>query len=292
MPRNATIDLDLAVILAEACKQTYSQFERKGDFDPPQGFRSVCGFKATSLLQPEWFGYVARSEREAIVAFRGTVTDRDWVADAEFFQVDYPYAAGEGTHLRTHDGFTKLYSSCRDEVIHTLTDLPDTLTLYITGHSLGGGLAALCTMDACQCTSFKDIIMYTFAGPRAGNPAFARAFNKEVHTAVRVVNVHDIVPRLPPGYIHMPETSIGLRYQHVGREFSFSAQTGSVIGNHEIATYIHELKRLQESPPGTSHALRLRTYEHPRGRTHRARRVRIRGITLDGSPAASKRRPG
>ncbi len=272
MPRSATIDLQLALMLAEACKQAYSQFQHDGVFTPPPGFEPVCSIRATSLSEPEWFGFIARSVTDVIVVFRGTVTDRDWVTDAEFFQVDYPYTK---TGLRTHDGFTKLYSSCREQVIHALTDLPDTLRLYVTGHSLGAGLATLCTMDASQCTSFKDTIMYVFAGPRAGDPAFARAFNKEVHNAVRVVNVHDVVPRLPPPHVQMPETSIGLRYRHVGREFSFSVQTGSVKGNHEIDTYIHELERLHETPPATPRTLVLGGYEPARVNAHRARSRRV-----------------
>lgn len=272
MGRNATIDLDLALFLAEACKEAYGQFLNDGRFTSPKGFEPILAFKATSLAEPEWFGFIARSEREVLVAFRGTVTNRDWVTDAEFFQVDCPYAEGQ---LRTHDGFTKLYSTCRDDIMQTLLDQPDTLTLYITGHSLGAALATLCTMDSDMNTSFRDTIMYSFAGPRTGNPAFARAFNKQGSTAVRVVNVHDVVPRLPPPYVHMPETNIGLRYQHVGREFSFSVQTGSVRGNHEIDTYIDELRRLQESPPESSRARRLRTYERPGGQMLRARSRRV-----------------
>ena len=78
-----------------------------------------------------------------------------------------------------------------------------------------------------------------------------------------MVNVHDPVPRLPPAYMDMPEATVGLRYQHVGREYSFSVQTGSVKGNHEISTYIHELRRLSESPPERARAFRLGVYERP-----------------------------
>jgi triacylglycerol lipase len=272
MPRSATVDLDLAVFLAEACKEAYGQFLHDGRFTPPDGFEPLLAFKTVSMGESEWFGYIARSQREIIVAFRGTVTNRDWVTDAEFFQVDFPYAGGQ---LRTHDGFTKLYCTCRDEIMRTLLDQSDTLRLYVTGHSLGAALASLCAMDADMNTSFCETIMYGFAGPRIGDPAFARAFNKQGSTAVRVVNVHDVVPRLPPRYVHMPESSVGLRYQHVGREFRFSVQTGSVKGNHEIDTYIHELKRLRESPPDSSRILRLRTYEPRPDRVYRARSRRL-----------------
>ena len=269
MLREPYIDLRLALLLAESCGEAYNQLQRDGQYTPSPGFEPLMGFKASSVGEPEWFGYIARSKDTVMVVFRGTVTDRDWVADAEFFQMDYPYAGGK---LRTHTGFTRLYCTCRDEIMRVLLDQPDTLSLLITGHSLGAALAVLFAMDADQSTSFRETIMYTFAGPRTGNRSFARAFNKQGCVAVRVVNVHDVVPRLPPSYIEMPESKVGLRYQHVGREFSFSVQTGSVKGNHEIATYIHEIRRLSESSLDGTRALRLGTYEHPPLKACRARR--------------------
>ncbi|MGE5579360.1 MAG: lipase family protein [Bacillota bacterium] len=269
MPRDSYVDLSLALFLARACRETYSQFLHDGKFEAPPGYEPLRAFKASAGGDPEWFGYIARSEDAVLVVFRGTVTERDWVADAEFFQTDFPY--GEGQSLRTHTGFTRLYSSCRDEVMQALLDQPDTLTLLISGHSLGSALATLCATDAERNTSFRDAIFYGFGGPRVGNPAFARAFNKQDILAVRVVNVHDVVPRLPPAYIEMPETSIGLRYQHVGREYAFSVQTGSVKGNHEIGTYILELERSVASPPQRLRALRLGTYERLTSRRRPAR---------------------
>lgn len=272
MPRKPFLDLGLAVSMAEACKEAYRQFADEGRFTQPGGFVPLLGFKAALEGDPEWFGYIARSDSTVLVVFRGTVTDRDWVTDAEFFQMDYPYAAGR---LRTHSGFTKLYSTCRDEILRTLLGQSDTLALHITGHSLGAALAVLCAMDADLNTSFTDTIMYGFAGPRVGSPAFARAFNKQDRTAVRIVNVHDVVPRLPPPYTDMPESSPGLRYQHVGREFAISVQTGSVKGNHAIDSYIRELRKLRDRPPEESRMAVPRPCERPSERIHRARSRRV-----------------
>ncbi len=247
MPAQPYIDLSLALSLSEACGEAYSQYDRGGNYTPPAGFLPLLGFRASSGGQPEWFGYVARSDDSVLVVFRGTVTQHDWVADAEFFQVDYPYYGGA---LKTHSGFTRTYSTCRDEIMKTVLDQSDTLSLIVTGHSLGASLATLFAMDADQATSFRKTVMYTFGGPRTGDRAFARAFDKQDRTAVRVVNIHDAIPRLPPSYIQMPETNTALRYQHVGKEYRLSLQTGSVKGNHEIATYTRALRTVgYERPP-------------------------------------------
>lgn len=53
-------------------------------------------------------------------------------------------------------------------------------TIYITGHGLGGTLAAALAVDQMSCNvGGRDIIPYTFAALSAGNRAFADLFNLE-----------------------------------------------------------------------------------------------------------------
>ncbi len=60
--------------------------------------------------------------------------------------------------------------------------LPAGLQLYVTGHSLGGALAVLATLDIAVNTAFHSPIMYTLAGPRVSDPDFANRFDAVVVT--------------------------------------------------------------------------------------------------------------
>ncbi|NJO41805.1 MAG: lipase family protein [Cyanobacteria bacterium CRU_2_1] len=87
------------------------------------------------------------------------------------------------------------------DVLH---NLPKNITLYVTGHSLGGALATLAAFHAKEYHS--DVQLYTFGSPRVVNQAFAQKINQRlVGQIYRVVNHVDIVPRIPAlfGYHHV-----------------------------------------------------------------------------------------
>ena len=92
--------------------------------------------------------------------------------------------------------------------------------------------------------------LYSFAGPRVGDLAFAAEFNRLVTTAWRVVNTEDIVttvplatPALAAGVTTISVLSFlnnlghNLNYEHVGSAVNFTTHTGSILGNHELSTY-------------------------------------------------------
>lgn len=141
--------------------------------------------------------FVATSGSSIYVVFRGTKTISEWIADATLSQVAYTYVADGGM---TETGFTGVYSSIRQGIIdevNTLAAGEGYTTLYVTGHSLGGALAVLAAPDLAQATSFKKPTVYTFAGPRAGDPTFATLYDSEIATSWRIVNTNDEVPKLP-----------------------------------------------------------------------------------------------
>jgi len=86
-------------------------------------------------------------------------------------------------------------------------------------------------------SGFKNPIMISFAGPRAGNPKFAHTFNFFVRNSIRVVNTFDLLPDLPPSVIHL----------HVRRPYAFSLNAGDTSENHALATYIKGLERLRKT---------------------------------------------
>jgi len=83
-----------------------------------------------------------------------------------------------------------------------LDNFPMRTKVYVTGHSLGGSLAAAyAAKAACSNSGELDIISYTFGAPAMGNGSFASLFDLAkpncLFTQVsRCVNVRDIVPYL------------------------------------------------------------------------------------------------
>jgi hypothetical protein len=83
-----------------------------------------------------------------------------------------------------------------------LNNLSMRTKVYVTGHGLGGSLAAAyAAKAACSNTAQLDIIPYTFGAPAMGNDSFANLFdtgnvNSLFGHASRCVNVRDIMPYL------------------------------------------------------------------------------------------------
>jgi predicted lipase len=72
-------------------------------------------------------------------------------------------------------------------------------TIVVTGHSLGGALAAICALDLVlsDITTGENLELITFGEPRVGNAEYAAAMDKYVPQSYRVVNKRDLVPHLP-----------------------------------------------------------------------------------------------
>ncbi len=244
MSVNYPINLNLAILLGECCIQTYAQYENDGNFTIPVGYELVASFKADAVGEAEWFGFIIKSKENVIVAFRGSQSHPDWIADAEVAQVPYPFMANAG---KTHRGFTRIYCSCREHVVSLLENLPPTLPLYVTGHSLGAALSVLAVLDIAANTHYDHVAMYNFGCPRVGNPRFAFNYDERVKESIRIANIHDIAPKFPPFIIIAPVWNEWLSYKHVSREFPLCVQTGSILGNHDIRTYVDALKELQKS---------------------------------------------
>lgn len=244
MSVNFPINLDLAIFLGECCIQTYAQYENDGNFTIPMGYELVGSFKGEAAGEAEWFGFIIKSKENAIVAFRGSHSHPDWIADAEVTLVPYPFMSNAG---KTHRGFTRIYGSCREHVVSLLEKLPPILPLYVTGHSLGAALSVLAALDIAINTHFDHVVMYNFGCPRVGNPRFAYNYDDRVKESIRIANIHDIAHNFPVFIIITPVRNGWLSYKHVSREFPICVQTGSILGNHDIRTYVEALKELQKS---------------------------------------------
>ncbi len=156
----------------------------------------------------------AQGSGEAVIAFRGTEGIKEWVLDANFGTKPCPFLASAGN---TEDGFTDMYESVATGtaagsplLVASLTKLAwnqEIETVTVCGHSLGGALATLATLDiAVNAPSpYHNVTSYTYASPRLGDVSFAAKYNQLVANTFRIANELDLVPRLPlfPPYEHV-----------------------------------------------------------------------------------------
>jgi triacylglycerol lipase len=242
------IALEAATLVIQAYDQ-YVKFTHGltwnliGDYDTRQ---LLFGRPEGLLAKTEPFGFVAQNKtsRNVFVAFRGTQSLEDWMANLSFPQVSHVWGSAES-------GFADLYNQCSVDVKAAVQNAGDAPNVFVTGHSLGGALATLATADLVSSGVRPQAAMYNIASPRVGDRAFAAKFNSQVTTRWRIVNTEDIVttvplatPTLAPGsHPHSPLGAVlvlanRLDYEHVGEAVTFTTHRGSIVGNHQMPTYL------------------------------------------------------
>jgi hypothetical protein len=210
-PQSQGFELANAWWLAEAAYLAYvtnEGFVRRQLADA--GLPNVEFFDETDdeLLQVDTQCFVAHGDDFAIVSFRGTELNKlqDIITDARLRPEPFD---GLGP---VHGGFRRALDVVWD--IDGQLGLGDHLdrikagrTVWFTGHSLGGGLAALAAARFGETAN-----LYTYGAPRVG----LRSFTRNVRLpAFRIVHNEDIIPLLPPRglyWFHFDEL-----YDHVGQ---------------------------------------------------------------------------
>lgn len=223
----------LALDLLYMCVLSYQQYQQAGTFEVPKGYQFIKAFQASVLGKKEWFGFILESDNAIVIAFRGTQSEANWIADAQIHQRPYPYTQNAGL---VHEGFLNIYESCRDELLATYTTLP-AKPLYITGHSLGATLATLHALDVATNTNFPSVTMYNYASPRVGDSNFVRTYTSLVPQSRSFINTTDVVPKLPPKVFYNPYTKETMYYADDPLKLLFTIQGGSTVENHSPKTY-------------------------------------------------------
>lgn len=136
------------------------------------------------------------------------------------------------------------------------------LSITITGHSLGAALAVLSSYDIAECGWNKrsgpagdiPITVFSFAGPRVGNSPFKDRLEKLGVKVLRIVNVNDVVPRVPGVFVNenLPLLDklldkLPWTYSHVGVEFMvdnlaskhLDPDKANTTTRHNLEQYLH-----------------------------------------------------
>ncbi|MBI4781432.1 MAG: lipase family protein [Oscillatoriophycideae cyanobacterium NC_groundwater_1537_Pr4_S-0.65um_50_18] len=270
------------------------------------GVGQLIGMMKDWVTDDQLFGYIARSQQqpnEIFVVFRGTREAAEWLNNFRPIQKQFlpKIQVTDGNLGFVRNGFELMYSAQRSRKLgrflntliqdptqpnlrptiesvidRTFANAPDWLNndtqIYVTGHSLGAGLATLAALHIDRIVKSQglqaSVQLYTFASPRVGDRTFARQF--EAIDAYRIINSEDLIQSVP-----LPTTKIvddatlnGMdlrrrryvalfrellkvitrgqseqQYQHVGIPITFTQQKGTIAGNHNhTKTYRQALR--------------------------------------------------
>jgi triacylglycerol lipase len=175
------------------------------------------------------YAYIAYNEtaQQYAVAIRGSVLDFSWQAFEDWFeqdfnviyQSDWTYPTSDQnpkTSRGAADGLsdlTSLVSTTTGKQVRMLdflqaTAVANDISILVTGHSLGGGLATVfAPWLYYQIKSAKKTVpsmpVMTFAAPAVGNQAFAAAYDATFPNSWRYYNSQDIVPMASANILNM-----------------------------------------------------------------------------------------
>lgn len=176
-------------------------------------------------------GYVAvdRARGLTVLAFRGSESIRNWIADLDFGKTEIDLCPD----CRAHRGFWESWSEARTGVMAALTTAAQTYPaskVVVTGHSLGGAIASLAATEIRN--TGINVDLYTYGAPRiAGGSLSDYITNQNRGENFRVTHTDDVVPRTPPSF---------LDYEHISPEYWVTSPNG-------VAPTVNDVVRLEGS---------------------------------------------
>ncbi|KAF2165861.1 hypothetical protein M409DRAFT_23593 [Zasmidium cellare ATCC 36951] len=163
------------------------------------------------------------SSNQVVLSFRGSAFPRNLDQDFLFTLTPLTIPGTSCSSCAVHQGFQNIYSAMANDVSTAVSNALASYagsSLIVTGHSLGGGLAALAA--ASLAGQGHQLTAYTYGEPRNGNPAFTTYINSQVPNYYRVTHYNDGVPQIPPPL---------LGFQHHGTEYFQSLQNGNTASS-------------------------------------------------------------
>jgi hypothetical protein len=211
----------LESVSPEAITSLQNDLRALGQADP--------GLESTN--DPDALGFVVRETATGsiIVSIRGTQTPEEWVRNFTAIPVPFSAVPGFGT---VHLGFEKMWMRIRADVIDALGKLPTASRVTFLGHSLGGAMATIGTVDVKRNLDRPTVDLATVGCPRVGEILFHRHFDNLIAKAFRVAETRDIVPHVPPAF---------LAWLHVGLHIPV---TSHVTQPHSLDSYLEGLRGL------------------------------------------------
>jgi hypothetical protein len=134
----------------------------------------------------------------------------------------------------------------------------ETLSVTITGHSLGAALALLVADDITSCSpNVPPVAVFSFGGPKVGNKAYGNKITAQNVKVLRIVNSQDVITRVPGIFVSEEfeqrlrnfkavSENTPLAYSHVGVELRVDTKMSPFLKPdadmaccHDLEAYLH-----------------------------------------------------
>ncbi len=264
-----SLDPKLTIACAHASLAAYSDYKKPRRRQVVPGYRCVGRFTGWDKVsngtgRKERFGLILQSVLNPstyLIAFRGTDSYEDAYEDLWIDPVPFEPYGRQNTFpqdVLVADGFNSIYSlkggnmkrSMQAQLFKKLSRLtPAPEEIITTGHSLGGPLAALFTLDVAH--SFGNKIRLkniTFASPRVGLQTWKETYNNTYNlepSTYRIANYYDLIPSLPPKLFN---------YHHIGQQFLISFFVKDFwyphyVARHSLVNYLTVISKAVQLEP-------------------------------------------
>lgn len=196
----------------------------EGRRDNTQDLRE--SFRYLDMLTTDTQAFLFRQGKDIILVFRGSQQLNDWRTNFKMRLKEFTVLADQTAvppKGMVHRGFLDAWQSVEKMVVYYLKKWhkPGGETrLWVTGHSLGGALAAMATISL-ESQGFKISGLYTFGQPRIADWSMVNYMNAKMGDRIyRYANNNDVVPLIPPPILPWAPLRV---YGHMGhfRYFNF-----------------------------------------------------------------------
>ena len=145
---------------------------------------------------------IGKYNGENIIYILGSNEFTDWLYNFTFPFSRTPYKT-TNKKIKMHMGFYKSYNKIRNEIHKRVSEMKSVIFM---GHSLGGSIATIASLDVQYNFPNKDVGCVTTGSPRVGNKALTDSYNKRIPNTKRIVYKNDFITRIPfkwMGYKHV-----------------------------------------------------------------------------------------
>lgn len=196
-----SFNCDKLILRANLCKLTY----RRTPFLNFTKTKLLYNYNNFTYLKD---CYIFNNEKTIDVCFRGTHTFNDICFNLNIYPKSFI-----NSKMKVHNGFLQKYLVIRDNLIKNIDEIIKNNNIdeiYFNGHSSGGAVANIASLDLINIYPNITINCITFGSPRVANRAFIEEYNRRIKNSIRIVNSCDIVQfvPLPIIYHHIHEPLI------------------------------------------------------------------------------------
>jgi len=148
------------------------------------------------------FTAVSQADRAIIIAFRGSQGFLQLLTEVDqtLLAPKVAFVGGGNVSKYFNDAYQILWDAGLRNDFLTLKAANPTYELWITGHSLGGSMAAIAAGTIVSTGLFSGLRtkLITFGQPRTGDHGFSEAIDRLLPSVYRITHADDLVPHVPP----------------------------------------------------------------------------------------------